>query len=264
MRYYFGLYHWRRHRMAVLELTVGLVIILATLVGSPRYSVALILGGLALGGHAVADLRTLFKPRPWHVDRDRFDRLAATLPLDNAGTVVDLGCGTGRSFVGLAPHLSAESTVIGVDRFDDEVILGNSPTLAERNARKAGEDVEIVTGDATALPLETDTVDVVIISQVLHDLPEPAIRSFLREVRRICHPGGTIGLVELPLVNDERSVSSDYWREAVETAGMTVTSMETVPWKGGQSKAIITARTNPSSSDQKSIDTPAEKTREVS
>lgn len=247
MRYYFGLYHWRRHRMAVAELLVSVVAVLATLAIGPRYSVVLLLGALALGVHAVADLRTLFKPSPWHVDRDRFDRLAASLPLDTAGTVIDLGCGTGRSFVGLAPHLPAESRVIGVDRFDDHVILGNSPGLAERNAREAGVDVEVVTGDATALPFETDAADVVTISQVLHDLPEPAIRSFLREARRICHPDGSIGLVELPLVNDETAVSPEFWREAVETTGLTVTSMETVPWKGGQSKAIITASANPSS-----------------
>lgn len=247
MPYYFGLYHWKRHRGALAELAIAIAAVFWSLARGRSERRLLLLGGLLLGLHSLTDLGTLFKPSPWSVDRERFDRLAANLPLEAADTVVDLGCGTGRSIVGLAPHLDPETTVIGVDRFDDDVILGNSPGLAERNARLAGVQVELVAGDATALPLATDSVDVVTISQVLHDLPEPVIRSFLQEVARICEPDGTVGIIELPLVNDEEHVSPDYWQGVIEAAGMTVESMETVPWKDGRSKAIITATPEPSS-----------------
>ena len=245
MRYYFGFYHWQRHRRQLL----------GTLVGIATAGIGLVTGGIAGIGATVAGvglavlsgrgLRVLFKPSPWNVDRDRFDHLATVLPLDSADAVVDIGCGTGRSVVGFADHLDPDARVIGIDPFDDEIILGNSPSLARRNAERAELDVEVLRADGTGIPIAADSVDVVTVVQVLHDLPEAAASGILAEAARICRPDGRIGIIELPLVNDERTVAPDHWRSVTEAAGMQIESFETVPWKGDMEKALLTARPPP-------------------
>jgi SAM-dependent methyltransferase len=246
MRYYFGFYHWQRHRLQLLGTLIGLV---TAAIGLAVGGIAGIGATVAGGGLAVLSargLRVLFKPSPWNLDRDRFDRLAALLPFESADTVLDIGCGTGRSVVGFAEHLDHARNIIGLDPFDEEIILGNSPSLATRNAERAALDLEVLRADGTEIPIATDSVDVVTIVQVLHDLPEAAANGILDEAARICRPDGRVGIIELPLVNDEKPVGPEHWRTATEATGMQVENFETVPWKGDMQKVILTAR--PSSS----------------
>lgn len=245
MRYFFGVYHWQRHVPQLLGTAAGVLGMgIGVLVGGLS-GIALAVLGAIVAAVAADGLGLLFKPSPWAVDRDRFERLAEHLPFTDAGTVVDIGCGTGRSVVGFASTLAGDTTVIGLDPFDSEIIGGNSPRLARWNARRAGIDLEAVRADGATIPLRDDSADVVTIVQVLHDLPEETARGIVREARRICRPDGRVGLIELPLVNDSREVSPEHWQRVVESAGLTVETKETLPWKDGKQKILLTAHEPP-------------------
>jgi SAM-dependent methyltransferase len=221
--FYFGLYHWRvRFRRGL----VGALVAALGLVGLRcEHSFARVVGAglFVLGCHrSVGTLRSLLSPPPWHVERWKYEELAATLPLDSAGTVVDVGCGTGRSLVGLAPSVAKGATVVALDVFDDRVILGNSPALARHNAARAGTAVDPVRGDAVALPLRDGSVDVLTACRVLHDLPREDAGRALSEARRVLSLDGVLGVLELPIPHEDGADPGPYWHDLVTAAGFEV------------------------------------------
>jgi ubiquinone/menaquinone biosynthesis C-methylase UbiE len=161
-------------------------------------------------------------------DTQKYEALASVLPLSSADRVVDVGCGTGRSLVGLVPAVGDAATVVALDVFDDRVILGNGPELARRNAAAAGHRVAPVRGDAATLPVASDSVDVVTACRVLHDLPETDARAALDEARRALAPDGTLGVLELPIPHDEGVDPAEYWPDLIADAGFTVSEQRTL------------------------------------
>jgi ubiquinone/menaquinone biosynthesis C-methylase UbiE len=92
---------------------------------------------------------------------------------------LDLGCGTGRFTALLADTFKC--SVIGVEP---------AAAMAEI-AKQTLQDhatIEVRTGQAEALPLEEDAVELVFMSQVYHHLERP-LRA-LQEVRRVLRAGG--------------------------------------------------------------------------
>ncbi|ADJ14342.1 class I SAM-dependent methyltransferase [Halalkalicoccus jeotgali] len=240
--YYFGLYHWRsRLRKIALGFVAFLGVGVVRWKTSSRWvralAVALALPALISSGRAGTKL---LRPPPWALERYKYDALASELPLGGASAVLDVGCGTGRSLVGLAPSLSEEASVLGLDVFDSRVILGNAPLLARRNASEAGIDVTPLRGDAARLPLATGSQDVVTACRVLHDLPAEDHGRALREFRRVCAPDGTLGVLELPITPD--GVEDDpetYWRDQVTEAGFSVETVKRVERKRGGEPYIV-------------------------
>jgi len=105
--------------------------------------------------------------------------------LDPDWTVADLGVGTGVLAASLAPFVSR---VVGVDR---------SPEMLAAAARRtqAFANVDLREAELTRLPLPDSSVDLAILSLVLHYLPEPG--AVLAEVRRILRPGGCLILLDI-------------------------------------------------------------------
>lgn len=242
--YYFGLYHWRRRSRSLLAALCGLVIsALSWRVRPFRGARALALAvAITATVRGVGTLLRLFRPPPWTVERRKYDALAAELPFDRAERVLDVGCGTGRSLVGLAPRVPDGCTVVGLDVFDDRVILGNAPLLARRNAREAGIEVSPVRGDAARLPVTTDTQEIVTACRVLHDLPPEDVGRALREARRVCAPEGTFGVLELPIVPDCVDDPEAYWRSRVAEAGFSIRLTKRVERpRGGEPYIVIVA-----------------------
>ncbi|PSP85900.1 methyltransferase type 11 [Halobacteriales archaeon QS_1_68_17] len=230
MRFAFGVYHWRERgrRLAVAALAVAVGLWGVRRREEPvgrALAAAVALWGLRRGWRTAAKL---LRPPPWHVDREKYAALAAAVDLSGADRLLDVGCGTGRSLVGLAPAVPDGCTVLGLDVFDDRVILGNAPGLARWNAAAAGLTAEIVRGDAARLPVADGAVDVVTASRVLHDLPAEDARRALAEARRVCAPDGRLGLLALPYPHEDGADPADYWRDLVADAGFTVRSVETL------------------------------------
>lgn len=239
--YYFGLYHWReRLQRLALALGVGIVAVVLARSRSRRHRLVAAGVGLwaAMAGRDVLD--SLFRPPPWVVERYKYEALADRLPLDDTDRLIDIGCGTGRSLVGLSAAIPERCKVVGLDVFDERIILGNGPVLARENAARAGLDCALVRGDAAWLPISDSTHDIVTACRVLHDLPaEDAVRT-LAEMHRICADEGVIGVLELPYTHGETTVDpAAYWRTMVDNAGFTVETVDRVPRHGKPGDYIV-------------------------
>lgn len=107
--------------------------------------------------------------------------------LDKESAVVDLGCGTGLMVT--IPLIKLGYRLIGVD--DDEASVSYG-----RNLLKAdGLDAErIQTRSLAKLAVRPD---VIIASEVLEHLPQPALSTLLAELHRSLRPGGRL-LVTVP------------------------------------------------------------------
>jgi SAM-dependent methyltransferase len=114
----------------------------------------------------------------------------ASLPA--GATVVDIGCGAGTDLLLAAFHVGPEGRAIGVDM-----------TEAMRDRARAGATecglthVEVREGEATALPVDSESVDVVISNGVLNLVPEK--HAAIAEVRRILKPGGRVQIADIVL-----------------------------------------------------------------
>jgi ubiquinone/menaquinone biosynthesis C-methylase UbiE len=110
--------------------------------------------------------------------------------IDSAGTVLDMGCGTGVAARTLARRPRFTGRVVGIDR---------SPYLvsaAERLARAEGltERVEFRTGDTHSLTLADASFDAVIAHTLISHVEDPA--AVLAEMRRVVRPGGMVGVFD--------------------------------------------------------------------
>lgn len=245
--YYFGIYHWRS-RLRRLGIALAAIPIAAFVGGRSRSSVVRLVAPLvavAAAGRAARTLEKLFSPPPWGVERYKYDALVDAIAPAFPGTerLLDVGCGTGRSLVGLAPHLPASCDVTGLDVFDDRVILGNGPALARRNARIDGLSVEPVRGDVASLPVADRSQDVVTACRVFHDLSAAAVDPALCECARVCSRDGVLGVLEIPTTPD--GVDRDpepYWTERIAAAGFRLERVERLARRdGGEPYLIVVA-----------------------
>ena len=103
--------------------------------------------------------------------------------------VLDVGCGTGTQAV-LVKRTHPDAEVVGID--GDPKALA----LAKRKAQRAGVELELDEGLATALPYADARFDRVLSSLVFHHLEEGDKRGALAEILRVLAPGGTFLLVD--------------------------------------------------------------------
>ena len=137
-------------------------------------------------GRARADTQAFFAERAagWDErfpdDGPAFRGAAEALALPHGGTVLDVGCGTGRGADALRAAVGAEGLVVGVDVTPE--MLG----VAARKHRPATFGL----ADADALPLRDGCVDGVLAAGLLTHVPTPA--ATLAELRRVTRRGGTL------------------------------------------------------------------------
>lgn len=90
---------------------------------------------------------------------------------------LDLGCGEGR--IGRLLHTVGHQ-LIGLD----------SAQSLTAHAREAGHYQRVLTADAAAIPLDDDSVDLVVAFMSLHDMDDPA--GAIAESARVLEPGGRL------------------------------------------------------------------------
>lgn len=99
--------------------------------------------------------------------------------------VLDVGCGPGTITIDLARRIG-EGNVIGIDRSEEVVAEARAAAAAAGVANVAFE-----VGDVYALGAP-ESFDVVHAHQVLQHLSDPV--AALREMRRVCRPGGVVAV----------------------------------------------------------------------
>jgi arsenite methyltransferase len=82
---------------------------------------------------------------------------------------------------------------VGVDLWRSVDRSGNNPATARGNAAAEGVSVDLLTGDMWALPVGTGSVDLVVSSLAIHNIPDlPGRLRAVAEAARIVRPGGRV------------------------------------------------------------------------
>lgn len=129
-------------------------------------------------------------------------------PIRSGETVLDIGCGAGMDLLLAARRSGPSGKLIGVDMTPAML------ELAKRSALKAGlwGNVEVRRGTAEQLPVESESVDVVLSNGVLNLSPDKL--SAFREIYRVLKPGGRLHLADV-IVQRELSLAArsdvDLW-----------------------------------------------------
>lgn len=106
--------------------------------------------------------------------------------LEDGMKILDVGCGTGY-FTRLLAEGKQHVQLTGLDI--DEVFIA----FARKKAEEKGLSIDFLTGDATALPFEEGTFDLVTSHTFFHSVTDP--EKALSEMKRVVKKGGMIATV---------------------------------------------------------------------
>jgi arsenite methyltransferase len=105
-------------------------------------------------------------------------------------TVIDIACGAGTDLLLAAHRVGANGRAIGIDMTEA------MRDRAMRGASECGLDrVDVCSGDATRLPVDDRSVDVVISNGVINLVPEKD--RAIAEIARVLKPGGRVQIADI-------------------------------------------------------------------
>jgi ubiquinone/menaquinone biosynthesis C-methylase UbiE len=142
-----------------------------------------------------------YAANPSITDPERIDRLVRTSGATASDRVLEVATGPGHVALGFAEVCES---VVGID-------LTGAPLsiAAERKRDREVDGVEFLQGDAETLPFPEDSFDVTVCRLALHHVEDPG--GVLREMVRVCRPGGTVAVEDL--VVSEHSRRGEYQNE---------------------------------------------------
>ncbi len=138
-------------------------------------------------------------------------RLRAVLEPEPGERLLEIGPGTGYYSLDLAGWVAPGGTLELFD-LQPEFLNHTLGRAAERGLR----NLVATRGDATALPYEDDSIDGVVLTAVLGEIPDQA--AALNEIARVLRPGGRLVVGEL--IGDPHFTSAGALRERGEAAGL--------------------------------------------
>ncbi len=126
------------------------------------------------------------------------DRLREVLLPQPGERLLEIGPGVGYYTLDMAVWLdeggqdeASEAGVVEIFDLQQEFL----DHVMRRAAERGLTNVVPTQGDATALPYEDDSMDAVVLTAVLGEIPDPV--AALREIRRVLKPGGRLVVGEL-------------------------------------------------------------------
>ena len=110
----------------------------------------------------------------------------------------DLGCGRGAVLLAAA-KLLPNGRAIGVDIWRaDQTDNSQQNTLRNAELEGVAERVEVRTADITDLPFDDNSLDVIVSSLVVHNIPSPRARAkAISQAARVLRPGGHLVLADI-------------------------------------------------------------------
>jgi ubiquinone/menaquinone biosynthesis C-methylase UbiE/DNA-binding transcriptional ArsR family regulator len=112
--------------------------------------------------------------------------MCAALSGASLGRLADVGTGTGRMLELFAP---SSTSATGIDRSSEMLRLARAK-LSEIDAGR----IALLQGDINSLPLDDESIDTLILHQVLHYLPAP--EAAMAELTRVLAPNGRVLIVD--------------------------------------------------------------------
>jgi SAM-dependent methyltransferase len=135
-----------------------------------------------------------FAAAPIHSSAEGFELLARSADLDANDDLLDVACGPGLVACEFAPRVKS---VRGLDVVEDMLHQARA-----RAARLGLTNVTFDSGDCTKLPYADASFSRVVTRYSFHHLLEPALT--LREMVRVCRPGGTITVCDAAPAAEKR------------------------------------------------------------
>jgi ubiquinone/menaquinone biosynthesis C-methylase UbiE len=117
------------------------------------------------------------------------DRAIDVLKLEKGSTVADVGAGSGYMTVKLAKKVGPQGKV-----YANDIQQGMLDLLSKRVTKSKLTNVSTVLGTQDDPKLPADTIDLVIMVDVYHELSQPQV--MLRHIRDSLKPGGRLVLLE--------------------------------------------------------------------
>jgi ubiquinone/menaquinone biosynthesis C-methylase UbiE len=118
------------------------------------------------------------------------ERLRSVLAPESGERILEIGPGVGYYTLDMAEWVGPEGTIEIFD-LQQEFLDHTGRRAAERGLA----NVVPTQGDATALPFDDDSIDAVVLTAVLGEIPDQG--AALREIRRVLKPDGRLVVGEL-------------------------------------------------------------------